>query len=938
MSDKEEKSSNDEEKTESNQDEGGDHPKIITEGIVSSDSNKTSGSNRNSAGNDELCILQDNLELELKELLKDVVSTDASEDANTDQVVAKDGATDEQIDDEALNSDTFLDKCDEKVIKKADDLDEIEDDDMELRWEDDDDASNHGMGDDNRNSGTNNDGILSEDQLLEDSSDVLIQDKTEMSFGGNLKVSEASLNSDVLKINSEENSRTLDKSSKEIETNESEICSILPIHKAKDEKHLVDECLNENYLSAEEICSTEIDHSADKIMDYLGINVLKEKLFDKSEIVTKETVIAPAEEILEDKSMNEPMKGTESVENSLLKEAIHDEQTKEASVPIIDEDQYLTEYVSNTETESSTLKLKSFTDAILDKDNDGTLSEEKLLEEFDSKDESSLIISGKDIVSKPLCVKEAPINKEDNDDALLEERLLQDTETAGVITESEMIMDVDDEEESKLLKDSEYQEDSCTPMDVDNTDSSMGDKIETEEKITDQTTNQLEVVKKDIALLIEDQTIIDKVDEATDEVQNMDQSDDQSEIIDKVIDQPVIDTYETVDIAEQTETEKERIDQQIDNQIVSQKETDNQQIDGKTKMKVSNKDQLIVKSNTKEQSIKNLIETDVVTGSNALDILVEDLGMPIPEQPTLKEKIKTDPEELEENTYDINNDSYLDKLEKSREAVNTATNLDVKEEVDEISPNNSLEDLCPIITDHGVHKPDVMLEIPTQELIDIDDTDLSMNLDHSILIDCLDDDDKNIDSDIVHEETIAVNVVDDVIGSDKIVTDSATVSEKSVQPTKPDDDKVKVKSVDQKALATESTLTDKIIAKDDAEKSVHQKAMDTEIRLNDKIVADEERVKEKFLDQETRVVDKDIPDEHTVKEKSDTQEAESIVGEVQTVGNTVENDKKIEATVEENMERLFADEEPEVPKEVSECIGKLIQVIFRNKQGCFKLA
>ncbi|KAJ8706307.1 hypothetical protein PYW08_010933 [Mythimna loreyi] len=820
-------------------------------------------------------------------------------------------------------------------LKKADDLDEIEDEDIELRWDDDDeDGSNVAVRQDGGKTDDKNDDILSEEQLLEEPWEVVTEEITKSS-------------EDMLKDNAEEN----------IVSESNSIKLDIPSEEVEDEKSLEDELLKEPDLNTEAINSPESDfellqenentnteminspemdfevvqetdlnaedinspemsqHSIEESTGQDNDNNLEENLLEESEmqvtsppkeksdiddtlkviaeakslseeentvqdvITSTKKVLAEAKEILgeeslekevweteidndnqlitEDTSLEEqsmvnegsgpeidsakqvmvetkevPLKETESVEINLAK-VTADKQAEEVPESIV-EDQLLAESENTSETEITTVKIP--TDVILHKENKDAIMKENLLKESDSK----------------VGEKELPMDKEG--DVLLEE-----TETVAVIPESDITMDVDDDNEGELLK-----EDKSTPMDVDISHQSIEEQGKLEDKILDQSIDdqpEMASTDKDIGTI--NQSNIDEPGKSNEK------SDDQAKTTD-IIDHPIKETTEPVEVINDTIIDEAKIVEKVVDTAKSDTENVDQVIDDENK----------IEDNSTEQSLKSLEVTAETNVSNTPNDVTEDLEKPVSENTGLTTKQSDDvsvsnkPEEINQNT-------------------------------DEDSPKNASAFFqgspLPIKTDHALHKPDVMLEIPTQELIDMDDTDLSMQLDQSDIMVELSD---------VYEEAELEGKTDKIVSSndkseDKAINDKDTVNEKP---------------------ADQIDTVDKIISDDD---TVKEKSVDQNTEVTEKTISTEDDVSEKA---EIPVV----TDDATVKEKSVEQDAvvtESTVSELQK-----DNDKKVEdtvapATIEENMEKMFADSEADVAKEVAECVATTSQAPLPAEQS-----
>ncbi|KAJ8707681.1 hypothetical protein PYW07_011358 [Mythimna separata] len=694
--------------------------------------------------------------------------------------------------------------------------------------------------------------------------------------------------------------KSIDKEVQETETNSSEDKSLL------EEQSIVKEVSETEIDSAKSVVAELEDileeKSIDKEVQETGTNSSEDSLLEEKsdpKIDSLKQVMTEVKENNEEKGIVEPVKETESAQVIVLKEIITDKHTEEVLESII-ADQLLAKSENIAQTDIRTLKMPSVTNV---EKSDDVMLEENLLKEADSN-----------VKHSDIAEKEVLKNKED--DVLLEHKLLEETETVAVIPESDIAMDVDDDKEGELLKVDGCQDDKPTPMDVDVSEQSIEDQDKLEDQLMD---DPSEMANKDKDVSVVDETNLEKVlIEPEIELKSKVQPDDQAKTTEDIIDHPIEQTTETEDIIKDIPEDKAKIEEKVIDKTKS--ETVDQLIDDKNKIEDKNKEVLTLDTNTTEQSVKSPEETSDTTVSITPGVLEKS----IPEDTTLvietTDKINEKaPEEVSKSTNDVS----LNKPEEIKENLDTDTNLDKTNVAEENSPKNTsmffADSPLPIKPNHGLHKPDVMLEIPTQELIDMDDTDLSMHLDQSDIMVDLNDVYENVDE----EETVDKVVSGNEAANDRLEREAIndTGNEKSVNQNASvdkivtDDDTVKEKTVDQETEVSKTAIsTDNDKVNDELVKQKAETAT----------VTDDATVKEKSVDQDV-----------IVKEKSVDQDAivsESTVSELQKYSEIVRSDEKVEEivvqkTVEENMETMFADDEVDAPKEVPECVASTSQAL-----------
>ncbi|KAF9417065.1 hypothetical protein HW555_005763, partial [Spodoptera exigua] len=342
-----------------------------------------------------------------------------------------------------------------------------------------------------------------------------------------------------------------------------------------------------------------------------------------------DTVLKECQDVLDEK--NNLSEDTEMTEIEKLQEITKNNMEK--SLEEAKEDESLVESKNHKQTGKSAFETTSFTDIVMDTDDDKVKQ--------GKKDED--LLKNQDMKDKKL-----------DDEALLEDQLLAETDIPELVPDTDSMDAVDDDKERELLKeDGESQ--SATDLKT--------DPAKVSESI--------------------DQTVID---------------------IDLIADANKTNDFD--------------------------KEKDN-----------------ILEEAALNENDKKTITVDDVDG-NVKDNLVEST-----EKSNLTpEQIQTDPElpspgQMEETSNNkepaVNEDkteNLVTNVEKEEKSPKLDLDLDKTATADDISLCEAASSPAPIKTNHRLNKPDAMLEIPTQELLDIDD--LSFGLDRSDSTDSPDDDDE----------------------------------------------------------------------------------------------------------------------------------------------------------------------------------------------------
>nr|XP_049707074.1 uncharacterized protein LOC110383113 isoform X2 [Helicoverpa armigera] len=729
--------------------------------------------------------------------------------------------------DNAKINDEIKKKVDDDSFLEKDDVDDIEDDDLTLRWDDDD--GSQPLGDDKDNTETKNDENLSEEQLLEESLDAIVKENT-------AKLSEDNFDDDSVVTVLKEAKAITDK----------------PINSPKQD------------ISKDNIDAKNID------------NILEEELLEVSDA---ETEIIPEKDIndLENELLEELDNDTSELVNK-AKDNIDDQKDKTSEMSPTNKDKDISKMdkldavdnilFSDSEskgTSSTEFKIKSFTDTIFNQDSEETEDkfqdsedlEDNILEEAEAFIQSSGMIAD-DTQSQDL---------EDSEDALLEDTILDEIKSAEKMLAADIAMDVDDDE-GELLKDDESQ-DGIAQMDIDNSQS---------------------IEKTDQSDLTEDK---------------------ENDILKDQINNSKTTTEMNIDKSSQEPAEIESTKQIVIKDSIAD------DIDKQTKADDENQ---VMDSSLVKESIPGPVDIKT-TASNEIT-QKENIEKSLPE-----EGIKTENDEQTTETKTL--DKTLENADTS--AFNTLT-------VFEDSP-------VPIKTKHGLHKPDVMLEIPTQELIDID-TDLSLDLDQSEVLDTTNDVDLNADDDVVAEKAVnqeksieiptfkdsqVTEIVEakDTVMTDKPVDQDATVSQKakttdairSEECTETDissQETVIIGTLEPDATESQdATVSENIVNKDAlvSEKEVQESIVEENVASKDVIASDttvnKESVEvEKAVSQESKITENVAPKDAIQTDKAVTEETnikESIAPQDAVASNTTVHketpvtEKNKEIIVEENL-------------------------------------
>ncbi|XP_063898827.1 uncharacterized protein Egg isoform X2 [Helicoverpa armigera] len=726
--------------------------------------------------------------------------------------------------DNAKISDEIKKKIDDDGFLEKDDGDDIEDDDLTLRWDDDD--GSQPLGDDKDNTETKNDENLSEEQLLEESLDAIVKENT-------AKNSEDNFDDDSVVTVLKEAKAITDKP---INSPKQDIC------KDNIDAKNIDNILEEELL---EVSDAETEIIPEKDINDLENELLEELDNDPSELVDK------AKDNIDQKDKPSEVNPTNK-----------DKDT--AKMDKLDAvDNILFSDSESKDTPSTEFKIKSFTDTIFNQDSeeledkfqDSEDLEDNILEEAEAFIQSSGIIAD-DTQSQDL---------EDSEDALLEDTILDEIKSAEKMLAGDIAMDVDDEGE--LLKDDESQMDIDSNQSIEKTDQTMTDQ-------------------SDLTKGKEKDTLKDKIDDkkATTEM-NIDQSSQEPAEIEPI---------------EQTITEETIVDDIID------------------KQKKSDDEDQVIDSSLVEETTPGPVDITAISDETKQN---EDIEKSLPKEP----------ENDEETTETKTLDKTLENADTS--AFNTSTVFE--------------DSSVPIKTKHSLHKPDVMLEIPTQELIDID-TDLSLDLDQSEVLDTINDVDLNADDDVVDEKAVSLEksveiptnkdsqvteIVEakDTLMTDKPVDQDATVSLKakktdailSEECTETDissQETVIIGTLEPDAIESQhATVSDNTVNNDAlvSEKDIQESIVEENVASKDAIASDtavnKESVEvEKAVSQESKIDEKVAPKDAIQTDKAVTAEAnikesiapQDVIASYTTVNKeTPEIEKKVnkEIIVEENV-------------------------------------
>ncbi|KAH9628764.1 hypothetical protein HF086_005389 [Spodoptera exigua] len=457
----------------------------------------------------------------------------------------------------------------------------------------------------------------------------------------------------------------------------------------------------------------ELKWDDDEVMDPIeGID--SGRYSPKNEDLLEEQLLAdPTDTTVESKVLDEPNKNPDSkstfenaeIENDLLEDSVHSDLEADTVLKecqdVIDEKDNLCEDTEMTEIEKtekitknntkksleeakedelfmesknpkqtgkSAFEITSFTDIVMDTDDDKVKQ--------GKKDED--LLKNQDMKDKKL-----------DDEALLEDQLLAETDIPELVPDTDSMDAVDDDKERELLKEDGESQSATDLKTVQNTEDEIGN-----------------INKDEDAVLDQDKEINTETEKAEDPAK-----------VSESIDQTVIDIDLIGDANKNSDFDKEKQNNIFEEAALNE----------------SDKKTITVDDNVDGNVKENLVES---TEKSNLT----------PEQ------IQTDPElpspgQMEETSNNkepaVNEDkteNLVTNVEKEEKSPKQDLDLDKTATADDISLCEAASSPAPIKTNHRLNKPDAMLEIPTQELLNIDD--LSFGLDRSDSTDSPDDDDE----------------------------------------------------------------------------------------------------------------------------------------------------------------------------------------------------
>lgn len=373
----------------------------------------------------------------------------------------------------------------------------------------------------------------------------------------------------------------------------------------------------------------------------------------------------------------------------------NDNETLEKHTEQVIEDTSV-EFESNKQTENTAFEITSFTDIAMDTEDDK--KKENLPQ--DKKDGD---------LPKQIEIKEEIIDKETSEskeiDALLEDQLLAETDVAELPPDADSMDAVDADKERELLKEDGESQNGMNDNNKNGNTDQVDVKIERSEDIVPDEGKEIRI---DLELLKQEIKEIKK------EVKQ-EESDNNS--------QDAIDGNTNDDLVENTENTDQstvQVQQEPDITIPSQTERTSH---NKPAEKVDETENLV--TNVVKEEISETVPENTENNDNVA-IESEDKSEKLAENENLDKTSNTESKSSEKEVKTIKQEPEEDKTPTA----------------DDISLCEAASSPAPIKTNHRLNRPDAMLEIPTQELLDIDD--LSFGLDR---LDSTDSDDEEDTSD-----------------------------------------------------------------------------------------------------------------------------------------------------------------------------------------------
>lgn len=355
------------------------------------------------------------------------------------------------------------------------------------------------------------------------------------------------------------------------------------------------------------------------------------------------------------------------------------------------------EFESNKQTKNTAFEITSFTDIAMDTEDDK--KKENLPQ--DKKDGD---------LPKQIEIKEEIIDKETSEskeiDALLEDQLLAETDVAELPPDADSMDAVDADKERELLKEDGESQNGMNDKNKNGNTDQVDVKIERSEDIVPDEGKEIRI---DLELLKQEVKEIKK------EVKQ-EESDNNS--------QDAIDGNTKDDLIENTEnTDQSTVQVQLEPDITIPSQTERTSHNKEPAEKVDETENLV--TNVVKEEISETVPENTENNDNVA-IESEDKSEKLAENENLDKTSNTESKSSEKEVKTIKQEPEEDKTPTA----------------DDISLCEAASSPAPIKTNHRLNRPDAMLEIPTQELLDIDD--LSFGLDR---LDSTDSDDEEDTSD-----------------------------------------------------------------------------------------------------------------------------------------------------------------------------------------------
>ncbi|XP_026739602.1 histone-lysine N-methyltransferase eggless isoform X2 [Trichoplusia ni] len=677
-------------------------------------------------------------------------------------------------------------------------VDSTDADDMELKWDEDDDDE----GDENN---TNVD-QLTEEQLLQD--DTSNTEMTKTIVKDSEVIDETILDSDSNAENSENREKPEQNSTEEvldseemesIDTGKREVENDKEIDKLNTESSLVKEDSQEKteelaLLSSDSLVEELLDDDKDIDLEVAEIQKIIEdtrtkcntddddkhtELIDDGDDLSKEneerlleTDNSPIDKIPEtemDVSMDnindvneeELLKGNEKEvlddSQSKTSEEIVEENKKAVTndeIQVLDDDQ---SKISEEIAEENKKEVMDDEKQVLDED------QSKISEEIAEENQKEFMDDEKQVLDEDQSKISEEIAKENKKEVMDDEKQVLDDDQSKISEEIAVENKKEVKNDEKGVVNDNNQDEISVELHKDDENQAMN----VDNTVNDQTENN------------DQETTTSNEDKTTD--------DDQNKMDDENSQMPSNLTEETIEKADQTPETLDTSDK-LDSNTPNEKE--------KIELVPESKSNENIEENTiSDEDRQNTIDQNAKSVKKLLDDLTKGDVIEETEKCEIETKINDENKELTNLTAD----SSVETEEK------TKTNEELQEKHEkEIPKANTIEgdrksNICledsPIRVKqaHSLHKPDAMLEIPSQDLIDID-AELSMNLEQSDILDAKSDKDvgkniKDIVEDVEKEKDRRKDGVQETVeeGMERMFADNPVVKDTDVTDIKSKD-------------------------------------------------------------------------------------------------------------------------------------------------------